>query len=97
MKRAKGLTAGLAGAMVLAAGSAWAATFGVEDRGKAAAFRAEAEAIAKGAPTIERSTTAPTAKEDKLLKAHDLLQEAYRTDPAATLDLIRRIIEATNE
>ncbi|MEO0361515.1 MAG: hypothetical protein AAF322_10405 [Pseudomonadota bacterium] len=82
------------GLCLLVASGALAAAFGVEDDELAEALRAEAEAIASGPVSIERTAAQPNAEARRLLDAEPLLQEAYRTDPEATLDLIRRIIDA---
>ena len=62
--------------------------FGISDERLVVEFREEAIRI------IEEKSVLGKPKSLKGKKGFDLLQEAYRADPAATLDLIRRILDS---
>lgn len=84
----------MAGLIAVWATGAAAVDFGLADPRRAEAFAAEARAIAEGAGQVERMAPELKPSERALLSREPLLEEAWRTDPEATLDLIRRIIDA---
>ena len=71
--------------------------FQMSDSRRAAAFCDELNAVLvaphQGA-LGERSETAEDAELDRILRENPLLDEAFRSDPARTRDLIRRIRDA---
>lgn len=80
----------------LAAGTTLAGGLGVsgETRDR---FIEEARAIASQTPSDGRLVPIITPDEQSLIDIEPALQQAWRTDPEATLDLIRRIIEAAEQ
>ena len=73
-----------------------AADLGV-DAAAEARFRAEARAIAARPAPDERKVVLPGEEEQALIDTDPDLNAAWRSDPEATLDLIRRIIEAAEQ
>lgn len=62
-----------------------------------AKFRAEARAIAGREVKPDREIVLPGQVEQTLIDTDPDLKAAWRSDPEATLDLIRRIIEAADQ
>lgn len=81
---------------LVTAHSAMAGGLGVsaEDRAR---FLAEAREIAEKPPADERLFPILTEKEQAVVDVEPEMAEAWRSDPEATLDLIRRIIEAAEK
>ncbi|MDV7142564.1 hypothetical protein R3X27_07695 [Tropicimonas sp. TH_r6] len=67
--------------------------FGLEDKEQACLFVAEAEELAE-LEESERFPCGPRTRSTRTFDGIDLLRDAYRADPEATLDLIERILKA---
>ncbi len=67
--------------------------FGLSDREQACSFLQEAEDLAR-IDQGERFPCGPRTRSTRVVNEIQLLQEAYRADPEATLDLIERILKA---
>lgn len=75
---------------------AGASDFGLGDQSLADQFRAEARAIAEGPKAPERAAVLLSADQQALITSDEDLTNAYRSDPKATMDLVKRILERSN-
>lgn len=69
--------------------------FGLQDPSLAESFRQEARSIASRDAPLERSAATPSAEQEQLINSDEDLNRAYSNDPAATIELIDRILKAT--